>query len=245
MRGLVLAAGRGSRLGPFTTDRPKCLVELAGSTLLERQVAALRAAGAREVGVATGWHSEAVQATGLPTFHNPRWASTTMVGSLATAREWLLDEPLLAGYGDIIYGAATASSLAAQDAPLAIAYDPDWESLWRKRFSRPLDDAETFALGDDGLVLDIGGKPRTVQDVRGQYIGLVRWTPQAWSVVESAGVDPALDMTGLLRHLVTERLVPVTAVPVADPWCEFDHPSDLEVGLDIARALDAIAVRAS
>lgn len=240
MRGLVLAAGRGSRLGPFTTDRPKCLVELAGSTLLDRQVAALRAAGAREVGVVTGWHSEAVEATGLPTFHNPRWASTTMVGSLATAREWLLDEPLLVCYGDIIYSAATAAKLAAQDAPLAIAYDPDWEPLWRKRFDRPLDDAETFTLDSQGFVTDIGGRPRTVDDVRGQYIGLLRWTPEAWSIVEQARVDPALDMTGLLRHLVHNRLLPVTAVPIAGPWCEFDHPSDLDVGVDVARALDEV-----
>jgi hypothetical protein len=36
----------------------------------------------------------------------------------------------------------------------------------------------------------------------------------------------------------TGRL-PVHAVPIDGPWCEFDHPSDLDVGRDIVRRLDA------
>ena len=44
MRGLILAAGRGSRMGALGDDRPKCLVELDGRPLLDRQIAALRAA---------------------------------------------------------------------------------------------------------------------------------------------------------------------------------------------------------
>ena len=42
MRAVILAAGRGSRLGPHTEDRPKCLVELADKPLISRQIAALR-----------------------------------------------------------------------------------------------------------------------------------------------------------------------------------------------------------
>ena len=51
MHGLILAAGRGSRMGVLGDERPKCLVELEGRPLLERQVAALRRGGADSVGV--------------------------------------------------------------------------------------------------------------------------------------------------------------------------------------------------
>lgn len=47
MKGLILAGGRGSRLRPYTDDRPKALVEVGGRSLLDRQVAALRLAGPR------------------------------------------------------------------------------------------------------------------------------------------------------------------------------------------------------
>jgi choline kinase len=242
MKALILAAGRGSRLGEYTEDRPKCLVGLDGRTLLDRQVATLRAAGAEEVGVVTGWCADAVRATGLPTFHNPRWADSTMVESLAAADDWLATAPVLVSYGDIVYGAGTARRLAESGAKLAIAYDPDWESLWRNRFERPLDDAETFRLDEQGFVTDIGAKPSTSAEVEGQYLGLLRVTPAAWSVVrEIRAADErvrALDMTGLLRHVVRTGLLRVHAVPADGPWCEFDHPSDLDVGRDIVRQLD-------
>ena len=45
MRALILAAGRGSRMGALGDERPKCLVELDGKPLLDRQIAALRAGG--------------------------------------------------------------------------------------------------------------------------------------------------------------------------------------------------------
>lgn len=240
MKAIVLAAGRGSRLGQSTSDRPKCLVRIGPRTLLERQVSALRAAGATEVGVVTGWCADAVRSTGLPTFHNPDWADTTMVSSLAAAREWLVAGPVLVSYGDIVYSAATARRLARATGPLAIAYDPDWETLWRSRFASPLDDAETFRLDDTGHLVDIGGRPENFAQVRGQYLGLLRWTPVAWSTVAAlldAEPDTDLDMTALLRRLVRGGLR-VRAVPVDGPWCEFDHPTDLQVGADIVHRLD-------
>ncbi|RUA18263.1 MAG: hypothetical protein DSY55_00470 [Clostridia bacterium] len=48
MRAIILAAGRGSRLHPYTIDRPKCLTELGGMSLIERQIATLSGAGVKE-----------------------------------------------------------------------------------------------------------------------------------------------------------------------------------------------------
>jgi NDP-sugar pyrophosphorylase family protein len=49
MKAMILAAGRGTRLGAVTADCPKALVEIDGITLLERVVRRLVAAGATEV----------------------------------------------------------------------------------------------------------------------------------------------------------------------------------------------------
>ncbi len=242
MRAVILAAGRGTRLGPYTVDRPKCLVELRGRSLLDRQVSALRAAGAEEIAVVAGWRAELFGDRGLTVFVNERWAGTTMVESLATASSWLRAGPVLVSYGDIVYSAATARALASATHELAIAYDPGWRKLWERRFDSPLDDAETFRLDHRGLLAEIGGRPASMAEVGGQYLGLLRFTPSAWALVErvlrTESAVHGTDMTGLLRHLLRAHGVEIGAVPVSGPWCEFDHPSDVEVGHAVLDELD-------
>ena len=52
---MILAAGRGERLRPITDALPKALVEVAGESLLERHLRAVRAAGISEVVINLGW----------------------------------------------------------------------------------------------------------------------------------------------------------------------------------------------
>ncbi|MEW2354019.1 phosphocholine cytidylyltransferase family protein [Spirillospora sp. NPDC029432] len=241
MRAVILAAGRGSRFAPFTADRPKCLVRVAGRTLLERQIAALSAAGVGEIAVVAGWSAESFDGTGLPRFENPRWAETTMVESVAAARSWLSRDEVVVSYGDIVYTADTVRALLSASGPLALSYDPHWRELWERRFERPLDDAETFRCDGAGRLLEIGGRPSGMAEVMGQYIGLLRFTPEAWDAVDELRrtTRGGLDMTGVLRELLRRRRLPITAVPTRGPWFEFDHPSDVEAGMRVLDALDA------
>ena len=72
--GLLLAAGKGSRLG-----QPKALVEIAGQTLVARGAALLHQGGADPVVVVTG--AVSVNLPGVVTVHNPDW-ETGMGSSL-------------------------------------------------------------------------------------------------------------------------------------------------------------------
>ncbi|MGI5499626.1 NTP transferase domain-containing protein [Lentzea sp. CA-135723] len=243
MRAVVLAAGRGARMAPHTDDRPKCLMELRGRTLLDRQVAALRAGGAGEIGVVTGWQGGRFAGSGLRTFENPDWQHSTMVESLAAAHDWLTSGPVVVSYGDIVYSATTVRRLVHSSADLAVAYDTGWEDVWRQRFDDPRSDAESFRIDADGLVTEIGSRPRDLTEVQGQYMGLLRLTPPSWAVLRRARAADArvaaLDMTGLLGHLIRAEGVLVAGVRNDGPWWEFDSPSDVEPGLPVLDLLDA------
>src|SRR5687768_9696704 len=86
---VILGAGEGIRLRPYTEDRPKCLVEVDGRSLLDRQLDVLRAAGARSVVIVGGYKSEKLQRADVTLRVNPRYAETNMVWSLFCAEDEL------------------------------------------------------------------------------------------------------------------------------------------------------------
>ena len=52
---MILAAGRGSRLAPLTDHTPKPLIEVAGKTLIEHQITAIKKAGINDIVINIGW----------------------------------------------------------------------------------------------------------------------------------------------------------------------------------------------
>lgn len=233
MKAIILAAGRGSRLGNLTDERPKCLVELRGRPLLHWQLDALAQAGISEVAIVRGYRGELLEGFSTRFFDNPDWSQTNMVSSLACAEPWLFSEPCIVSYSDIFYTASAVRSLMNSTAELAITYDPNWRALWEKRFENVLSDAETFRLHEDGSVADIGRKPQHLDEVQGQYMGLLRFTPASWTRVQRlrSRIEPAvrdrLDMTTTLRRLILEEGQRVDALPYTEGWGEVDSQDDL------------------
>ena len=233
MRAIILAAGRGSRMKSLTDERPKCLVELRGKTLLEWQLGALREAGVNEIAIVTGYKRELLAGYGLVEFHNPRWAVTNMVSSLACAEEWLVADTCIVSYADIFYGSSAVGLLVNCAEPLALTYDSNWLAAWQNRFGNPLLDAETFRLRPDETLLEIGKKPASIKEIEGQYMGLLRFTPESWDEVcrIRAGVTkPERDkmhMTGTLQRIIVAGRMPVRAVRYNRSWGEIDSPEDL------------------
>lgn len=241
MRGVILAAGRGSRMGDLGDERPKCFVELAGRKLIERQIAALRRGGIDEIGVVRGYRAEMFDFPGLRYFDNGRWPETNMVRSLAAAAPWLRSAPFVVSYADIFYRSELVAGLAAAPGELVISYDRAWHRLWTRRFADPLSDAETFRIDAAGQLLEIGGKTTRLEDIEGQYMGLMKFTPTAWNAVEAllatldAPTRDRLDVTGLLRRLLANKTIPISTFATNGQWGEIDNPEDIALYEDMVR----------
>lgn len=232
MRAVILAAGRGTRMERLGDHRPKCLIELQGKPLIERQTAALRRGGVDEIGVVRGYRAEMIAYPGLSYFANERWAETNMVMSLAAAADWLRSGPVVVSYADIFYRSELIRSLIHARGRLVISYDRAWRRLWTRRFDDPLADAETFRIDRDGRLLEIGGKTASIGDIQGQYMGLLKFTPEAWNAVEAllstltAAERDRLDMTGMLRRLIAGNQLPINTLGIDGHWGEIDKPED-------------------
>jgi L-glutamine-phosphate cytidylyltransferase len=234
MKGIILAAGRGSRMGGVTSHAPKCLTLLGGKSLLDWQISALRGGGATELGVVCGYLGELLVRPEVRYFENKDWASSNMVRSLQCAHEWLEQGTCLVSYSDIVYSPETVSALAGTPDGISLAYDPNWSPLWKRRFADPLSDAESFKADSGGYLLEIGARTQNILEIQGQYMGLLKFTPDGWremasylSEIGRCAVDK-LDMTSTLSALV-KRGVRIHTYAIQDGWYEVDTESDLRL----------------
>ncbi len=236
MKIIILAAGRGSRLGKRTANKPKCMCTVIGKTILERCLETLYKAEfkPKDIGIVTGYKQEMFDIKGVTYFHNEDWENTNMFMSLTKAEEWLKNEPCIVCYSDVIFSHKAILSLAECNSSLAITYYTDFWKLWEQRMSDPLSDLETFKLNANNYLSEIGKKPNSRDDIEGQYMGLIRFTPDSWNWVQKTISRPLpksvqkLDMTTLLQGIVEDGYQ-IDAIPVSDLWLECDTEQDIDV----------------
>lgn len=234
MRGLVLAAGGGTRLRPLTDDLPKTLLPVDGErTILEVVVANLAAVGVREVVVVAGHAAARIDAVvgdlaarlgvDVEVVRNPRYATANNAFSLLFAAEHLREGALVVN-GDTVHPVSVERRLldARGAAPLLLAVDD----------VKPLADEEMkVQLAPDGAVLRIS-KQLDPAAASGEYIGVC--------LVEPEAVDPLVDALawtveadpsrwyedGFQRHVDLGGRI--AAVPIgAVDWVEVDDHADL------------------
>src|SRR2546426_10850532 len=101
---IVLAAGRGTRVGAVTDGMPKCMVPLEGTPLLSWLIRRAHEV-VPEVVVVRGYQGQRLPADdGVVFVENPDFATTNMAYSLWCARDWF-DDGFLLSYSDIFYNA--------------------------------------------------------------------------------------------------------------------------------------------
>ncbi|OOB79001.1 MAG: sugar nucleotidyltransferase [Epulopiscium sp. Nuni2H_MBin003] len=234
MKIIILAAGRGSRMGIETANKPKCMTVLFGKPLIEHIVKTFIEAGFKstDIGIVTGYKKELIQIPNVKYFHNAQWESTNMFVSLTKASEWLENEPCIMSYSDILFKPSVITKLKNSSGDISITYYTKFWELWSMRFNNPLEDLETFKLRGHRLI-EIGKQPLCKDDVAGQYMGLIKFTPTGWNMVQDAIKLPMektlykLDMTTLLQHLIQQGHI-IEAIPTDELWLECDNMNDVQ-----------------
>jgi choline kinase len=233
MNSLILAAGTGTRLRPITIDIPKCLVKIGSKSLLDWQLENLKLAGIKNINIVTGYKQDKIikyrETEFNKIYFNKRYNSTNMVKSLLLAKD-LFYTDLLISYSDIIYKTEIVKLLLESKHENVIIVDVDWHKLWSKRFKEPLDDAETLSYDKNFNLLKIGKKTRNINDIMGQYIGLMKFGKNALSFLNDLDIKNKIDnnlfMTDLIRKFLRNK-IEIKVLPIKRGWLEIDSLNDL------------------
>lgn len=240
MRAIILAAGRGSRLHPYTEDCPKCLTILGGETLIGRQLSVLRACGIEDITIVTGYRAEMLCLPDTTQVMNKAWETTNMVESLFAADD-LFGSDLIVSYSDIVYEPRVLRALLDSSKDISVVVDKGWRSYWEFRFDDPLSDAESLRINTQGEITNIGNKVTDIEEIEAQYIGLMRFKHSGIKTLRSARQSmqendrPWKHSRSFVNAYMTDLLMEViltggkiTSVPVQSGWLEIDTVTDYE-----------------
>jgi len=163
---VILAAGKGSRLGALTTHKPKCLLPLGSETILERQLRLLQDTGVSRITIVVGYQRDAIRARlgeRVRMIVNDRYETTQSISSLWAARDTLTENTLILN-SDLVFEHGILEAVIASTSSWTFAVD---STRWRSGHIR--------IVIEDGRPKDIG---RHVPAERSQAaflgVGLVR-----------------------------------------------------------------------
>ncbi|HXQ74107.1 MAG TPA: phosphocholine cytidylyltransferase family protein [Pyrinomonadaceae bacterium] len=224
MKAIILAAGKGKRLDQIRGDDPKCLLDIGGTSLIERQISALNMVGINDVVAVVGFGKEHVQARcgrQIRYVENEIHEQTNSLYSLWLARDMLRDGFVVLN-ADVLFHTRMLEDLVSSrhENALLISY----ESL------TPLGEEEMKVKVRKGVVVEIS-KHMDPAEADGENVGIVKFGPSGAALLIEH-MD-ALVAGGNLKEWAPRAfgafaaVQPLHAISTRGfPWIEIDFPKD-------------------
>ncbi len=230
MIGVILAAGRGSRLQGGDEAPPKCLMQFGGKSLLQRHLDHLATIGVTEVLLVIGYQAAQIEAHlatlnhAVETRLNPDYTDGSIV-SLWHARDWLQrGESVIVMDADVLYDPRMLSRLKDSAHPNCMLLD------------REVDDGPepVRICMEDGQPVEFRKQARVACDYFGESVGFFRLSAPLAAVLASKTEQyvqygqATAPHEEAIRDLLLESpgvfgVEDVTGIP----WIEIDFPDDV------------------
>jgi len=240
---IILAAGRGKRLGNYTENLPKGMVELQGKPILRWQLQNIKKIDNANIIIVRGYKKEKLEELNEIFIENDDYENTNMVTSLWCAKDFFGDSFVMA-YSDIVYNSDILKKLLKSKKNISVVVDRKWEAYWKNRRSNILEDTESLSLNKNGSISSIGQKVLDTKDIIGQYIGLVYFQKHGVELVKNiiqkeinanqndesyiceGKMLNELYVTDLLQGLINDG-IDIYPLWIDGGWIEIDTKQDL------------------
>jgi choline kinase len=246
MKAIIVAAGPGIRLLPFTENKPKCMLEVGGKTILQRNLEVLKENGITDIVIVKGHKSDAINYPNIKYYYNPNYLENNILTSLFYAEKEMRDG-FIFSYSDILYSASVLRKLLQSKEDMSLVIDMDWAQRYKGRTLHPIDEAELVVV-EDGKVVKIS-KFMNPAIAYGEFIGLAKFTRKGVETLirnykrirankwcgfkahhrfqDAVSIDKAY-LTDMLQELIN-RGYPIHSVDINGGWLEIDTSQDLQI----------------
>lgn len=166
MQAILMAAGKGSRLGDLTSDIPKSFLKIKGKSLIDININMLKKAGIDDIIIVTGCHADKFEekfngAVGIKLVYNPFYSFTNVIGSFYMGMEYLRDD-FIYMHADTICDPSILEALIQDNAEIALPVD-----------TKPCDEEAMKVKCECGHIRYIS-KKLNVEDCDGEFIGIAK-----------------------------------------------------------------------
>lgn len=247
---VIAAAGFEKQLLPLIEDKPKCLLDIKGKTILERQVAALNDCNIKEIALVRGYKKEAITLPNIRYYDNDRYESTGELFSIFCAENELKGRTIVL-YGDIMFDTAILEKLLKSPADIALVVDLAWLDGARRGAQPTHINPDLVSLADppsgpsaSRFVMPEGehrivkiGQQLSHELAHGEFIGMAMFSEKGIQALrdgyrsaqeryKSAGFHESgsfakASFTDMVQELI-DRGHTVQAVPIFKGWMEVD-----------------------
>ena len=253
MKGIIVAAGVGSRLGELTKNTPKSLIEINGKSILERQIFAFKKSGITDITVIIGPHAEKYSFEGISFIHDDSYLEHDILSSFMLTRKIINDDTIVS-YGDVVFDENILRPLINFKGLIGLGIDFDWEKNY-EGLSKELKLEATVAQVRNQICIkivdgrELKSKDQAILEITdskneklGEFVGLMKLSKEGGEIFtekyekliktstgpfhEANSLADAY-FTDMLQELI-ESNVDITPISVNGKWCEIDTMQDVK-----------------
>lgn len=227
MQAIIMAAGKGSRLGSLTSGRPKSFVEVKGKKLIDYNLRLLEKYGVDEIIIVTGYQCEAFEELArdmknVKFVYNPFYEMVNVLGSFYMGMN-LLEDDFIYFHADTICEPEIFEKLVKPEADIVLPVD-----------YKSCDDEAMKVRSEAGKITQIT-KQMPNEQADGEFIGMAAFRktvlPALKSNVKQLMKEKAFTayFESAIQRLIDEEEFDIKAVPTDGAfWAEIDFLEDYE-----------------
>jgi len=224
---LILASGKGTRLGRLTRSKPKCMVTINKKAILEYSIPAFKYF--KKIFIVVGYKKKIImkRIKKVNYIENKNFRNTNMVESIFKAKKFINDN-LVIMYSDIIFDTEIIKNILKLKKNI-MPVNANWLKLWKLRMSKKkfYKDAESITISK-GNIIEIGSRIKHKLP-KYQFMGILKIVKKDYHKLfyfYKKLHNKKIDFTSFLNLAIKNNTIKIKPSYTKKFWVEIDSKND-------------------